>query len=193
LGIPQDNRVLVAVGRLAEEKNMDELLRFRAAMGNRPTTLLLVGDGPDRPRLEGLAASLGLTAPAVIFAGMVPADQVADWYQMGDLFVSASTSETQGLTYVEALAAGVPALCRADPCLEGVILEGENGWEYQDQQEFLQKLEIAQTMDLAQMGQKARQHARNFSAVLFAERAESIYTEQIARHTHKAVSAKSAS
>lgn len=42
---------------------------------------------------------------------MVPAEQVGDWYQLGDLFVSASTSETQGLTYAEALAAGVPALC----------------------------------------------------------------------------------
>jgi 1,2-diacylglycerol 3-alpha-glucosyltransferase len=189
LGIPQDNRVLVSVGRLAEEKNMDELLRYRAAMGDCPTTLLLVGDGPERPRLEEQAVSLGLTAPAVVFAGMVPAEQVSDWYQLGDLFVSASTSETQGLTYVEALAAGVPALCRADPCLEGVILEGENGWEYQNQQEFLQKLETAQTVNLRQMGRNARRHARNFSAVLFAERVEAIYTEQIARHAQKAASA----
>lgn len=71
---------------------------------------------------------LRLEAPAVIFAGMVPPEEVPEWYRLGDLFVSASSSETQGLTYIEALAAGVPALCRADLCLEGVILEGENGW-----------------------------------------------------------------
>lgn len=86
-------------------------------------TLLLVGDGPDRPRLEQVAHDLRLEAPAVIFAGMVPPEEVPEWYRLGDLFVSASSSETQGLTYIEALAAGVPALCRADLCLEGVILE----------------------------------------------------------------------
>jgi 1,2-diacylglycerol 3-alpha-glucosyltransferase len=174
---------------MATEKNVDELLRFRAAMGDCPVTLLLVGGGPDRDRLEGLARSLGLASPAVVFTGMVPADRVSDWYQLGDLFVSASTSETQGLTYVEALAAGIPALCRADPCLEGVILEGTNGWEYTDQQEFLQKLEIAQTRDLREMGQTARRSARNFSAELFAERVEAIYTEQIAHHAGQAASA----
>ena len=100
LDIPPENLVLVSVGRLAEETNLDELLALRAELGNAPVTLLLVGDGPDCVRLEGAAAGLGLTAPDVVFAGMVPAEQVADWYQLGDLFVSASTSETQGLTYV---------------------------------------------------------------------------------------------
>lgn len=104
-------------------------------------TLLLVGDGPDRPRLEQVAHDLRLEAPAVIFAGMVPPEEVPEWYRLGDLFVSASSSETQGLTYIEALAAGVPALCRADLCLEGVILEGENGWQYHSTVEFRQRLE----------------------------------------------------
>lgn len=52
LGIPAENTVLVCVGRLAEEKNIQELLKLRASLGSRPVTLLLVGDGPDRPRLE---------------------------------------------------------------------------------------------------------------------------------------------
>ena len=183
LDIPQENLVLVSVGRLAEEKNIDELLRLRAEMGNVPVTLLLVGDGPDRARLEGVAAGLGLEAPDVVFAGMVPAEQVADWYQLGDLFVSASTSETQGLTYVEALAAGVPALCRADPCLEGVIREGENGWTYRDGDEFRRKLALFQSQPHHQdkMRELARRSAGEFSLQRFAERAETVYRLQIAR------------
>ena len=114
LDIPRDRTVLVFLGRLAGEKRVDELLRFRAHMGPGDVTLLVVGDGPDRKRLEGVAAGLGLESPDVVFAGMVPAEQVADWYRLGDLFVSASTIETQGLTYIEALAAGVPVLCRED-------------------------------------------------------------------------------
>ena len=183
LDIPPENLVLVSVGRLAEEKNLDELLALRAELGNAPVTLLLVGDGPDRVRLEGAAAGLGLTAPDVVFAGMVPAEQVADWYQLGDLFVSASTSETQGLTYVEALAAGVPVLCRADPCLEDVIREGENGWTYRDSAEFQRKLALFQSQPHhhAKMAELARRSAGEFSLQRFAERAEAIYRLQIAR------------
>lgn len=183
LDIPPENLVLVSVGRLAEEKNLDELLALRAELGNAPVTLLLVGDGPDRVRLEGATAGLGLTAPDVVFAGMVSAEQVADWYQLGDLFVSASTSETQGLTYVEALAAGVPVLCRADPCLEGVIREGENGWTYRDSAEFQRKLALFQSQPHhhVKMAELARRSAGEFSLQRFAERAEAIYRLQIAR------------
>lgn len=185
LDIPQDRTILVSVGRLAEEKNLDELLRLRSALGGCAVTLLLVGDGPDRPRLECLAAELGLAAPDVVFAGMVPPEQVADWYQLGDLFVSASTSETQGLTYVEALAAGVPALCRADPCLTEVIRDGENGWQYRDGADFRRKLDLflSQPHHRRRLARGARRSAEAFSAEGFAEQVESIYREQIARHS----------
>ncbi len=183
LDIPRDRTVLVFVGRLAEEKRVEELLRFRADMGPGGVTLLLVGDGPDRQRLEGAAAGLGLSAPDVVFAGMVPAEQVADWYQLGDLFVSASTSETQGLTYAEALAAGVPVLCRADPCLLGVVRDGENGWQYHDEEEFRTRLEdfLAHPLEREALRRAARETGEEYSAQRFAERVEAIYLEQIER------------
>ncbi len=185
LGIPENQAVLVFLGRLAEEKNAGELLQCRAALGDRPLTLLLVGDGPDRERLEGEAARLGLEAPDVVFAGMVPPGEVAGWYQLGDLFVSASTSETQGLTYIEALAAGVPALCRADPCLAGVIRDGENGWQYRDEEDFLEKLQnfLDSPDQWARLSRNAREGAEEFSAGTFAARVEAIYEEQIARRS----------
>ena len=183
LGIPAENTVLVCVGRLAEEKNIQELLRLRAALGSRPVTLLLVGDGPDRPRLEQVARDLKLGAPAVIFAGMVAPEEVPDWYRLGDLFVSASSSETQGLTYIEALAAGVPALCRADPCLEGVIQDGENGWQYRGAEEFRQRLEafLAHPEAHETLRRQAAESAEQFSAQRFAQRVEKIYQMQLAR------------
>ena len=185
LGIPAGNLVLVSLGRLAEEKNLEELLRFRAALGDQGVTLLIVGDGPHRPRLEQLAAELGLEPPAVVFTGMVPPEQVADWYRLGDLFVSASSSETQGLTYVEALAAGVPALCRTDDCLTGVIREGENGWQYRDERDFMNKLDwLRRHPDhWAELGRQAAASAVDFSAETFAARLEAIYRDRVARHT----------
>ena len=117
---------MVYVGRLAEEKNISELLRHTAALERKNITLLLVGDGPYRTSLEHQVEALGLEQQ-VVFAGMIPPEQVMHYYRLGDVFVSASSSETQGLTYIEALAAGVPALCRQDPCLAGVIIDGVNG------------------------------------------------------------------
>ena len=179
LDIPQDRTVLVFVGRLAEEKRVDELLRFRADMGPGGVTLLLVGDGPDRGRLEGVAAGLGLAAPDVVFAGMVPAEQVADWYQLGDLFVSASTSETQGLTYAEALAAGVPVLCRKDPCVDGVITDGVNGWQYEDAGGFNRALDAfcGDGERRKEMSRAALASSEQFSAEAFGAAAEKLYQE----------------
>lgn len=191
LNIPQDRTVLVFVGRLAEEKRVEELLRFRAGMGPGKVTLLLVGDGPDRNRLESVAADLGLGVPDVVFAGMVPAEQVADWYQLGDLFVSASTSETQGLTYAEALAAGVPVLCRADPCLLGVVRDGENGWQYHSETEFRQRLAdfLTRPEGWEALSRGARETGEEYSAQRFARRVEAIYLEQIQRSSLRRISA----
>ena len=71
---------------------------------------------------------------------MVSPAEVASYYPAGDLFVSASTSETQGLTYAEALAAGLPLLCRRDQCLRAVVEEDKNGWQYRTEEEFLKDL-----------------------------------------------------
>lgn len=185
LEIPAGRTVLLFVGRLAAEKNVEELLELRKALGDRPVTLLLVGDGPHRQALEARAAELGLTAPDVIFAGQVPPEQVADWYRLGTVFVSASTSETQGLTYAEALASGLPVLCRADPCLDGVIRRGENGWQYETAEAFLRQMEtiLEDSALVTSMGAATAASAEPFSAERFARRVEAVYLDQISRRT----------
>lgn len=182
-GIPEGRKILVYLGRLAEEKNVEELLRFRADM-KEEVTLLIVGGGPWKAELEETALKLGLEAPDVVFAGMVPQEEICAWYQMGDLFVSASTSETQGLTYVEALASGTPALCRADACLEGVIREGENGWQYRSEEEFMTRVAefYAHSERHEEMKAAACRVADGYSTEVFAQRAEAIYINRIQHH-----------
>lgn len=131
LGIPAGRRVLVSLGRLAEEKNIPELFRLLDTPSLRDAVLLLVGDGPYRAELERLARQLRLDG-RVIFAGMVSHAQVWDYYRLGDVFVNASGSETQGLTYIEAMAAGLAVVCRADPCVEGLIENGVTGFACPD-------------------------------------------------------------
>lgn len=177
LGIPAGNFVLTYVGRLAKEKNVDELLNRLAELQRGDVTLLLVGDGPYRAALEDHARALGLGG-AVKFVGMVPPAEVADYYRMGDLFVSASTSETQGLTYIEALSAGLPALCRRDPCLSGVIEDGVNGWQFSTGAEFTDRLRtfLSDEALRASMSSAAAEGARrSFSAESFALRAVQVY------------------
>lgn len=77
---------------------------------------------------------------------MVAPAQVADYYRVGDLFVSASASETQGLTYLEALACGLPALCLRDECLTGVVIDGVNGCQFRDGVEFCRFLNALRGM-----------------------------------------------
>ncbi len=182
LGIPDDHLILACIGRLGEEKNIQELLEdFAVCHHDAPMTLLLVGDGPYREALEAKVRELGLEND-VVFTGMVAPEQVAEYYRLGDLFLSASTSETQGLTYLEALASGVPALCRQDPCLDGVVSDGVNGWQFTDSGGFRRRLdEFAASPELQErLRQGALDSAWQFSAEVFAQRAEAVYQEQIA-------------
>lgn len=173
LGLPDRGPVLLYLGRLAKEKNIAELI---AAMPDIPgAALLIVGDGPERPALEAQAEALGL-AGRVIFAGMVPPAQVPRYYALADAFVSASTSEAQGLTYIEALAAGLPLLCRADPCVEALIRPGEGGWVYHSAREFTARARALPTGAAAQsLRQAARRAAAPYTREVFGQSVEGLY------------------
>ena len=144
------------------------------AARRRDAVLLLVGDGPDREAALDHARELGLE---VIYTGMVPHSDVLDYYRLGDLFVTASTSETQGLTYFEALAAGIPVLCRRDECVDGVVEDGVNGWQYASAGDFSRCLSaFCDDPDLRRrMAQNAWESAERFSAGAFGRSVEALY------------------
>lgn len=178
LGIPDRNQVLLNLGRLGTEKNLEELLDcFAAALvENFNLTFLIVGDGPDKMNLERMAVELDIDSH-VIFTGMVRPDEVQEYYQLADVFVSASTSETQGLTYIEAAANGLPLLCRKDPCLSAVIKEGVNGYEYDTMEEFIERLNrITENSDWRNSaGKHSEEIASTFDKGHFADTMEAIY------------------
>ena len=178
--------VLTYIGRLAEEKNIGRLLQYVAGVKDENIRLMVVGDGPYRATLEAMVRDLGISR-RVCFTGMVPREQVADYYRAGDLFVSASSSETQGLTYLEALSCGLPALCLRDECLAGVILDGVNGWQFRDGAQFQLCLHrfLSDPQLRRELGKNAAELARReFSAEAFGRRAEALY-EQVIREGKK--------
>ena len=178
LGISDEDMVLLNLGRLGGEKNLGELITLfaQARKENENLKFLIVGDGPAREDLEKLAKKL-CVSEHVIFTGMVPPTEVQDYYQLGDVFVSASTSETQGLTYIEAAANGLPLLCRQDDCLADVLREGENGYDYTSAEEFLRAIDTVAEDPAwrAAASRRSEQIAASFDKKAFAEAVENIY------------------
>ena len=107
LGIEPDAQVLLTLSRIAGEKKINRILNVLPEIVDEfpKACLVIAGDGPDLEVLQEQVERLTLE-DNVIFAGDVPHEDVGSFYKMADLFVSASDTETQGLTYIEALASG---------------------------------------------------------------------------------------
>lgn len=107
LGIEPDVPVLLTLSRIAGEKKINRILNVMPEIVDEfpKVQLVIAGDGPDVEILQEQVERLTLE-DNVIFVGDVPHDDVGAFYKMANLFVSASDTETQGLTYIEALAAG---------------------------------------------------------------------------------------
>lgn len=114
-GIAPDRPVLVHVGRLAHEKNVDALLHMLFELRRLvPDVLLLIaGEGPAERHLRALAARLGLDAQVRFLGYLDRAAGLPGCYRAGDAFVFASRTETQGLVLLEAMSLGVPVVSTA--------------------------------------------------------------------------------
>lgn len=109
-----DTPVMMTLSRIAEEKKIEQLLQAFPHLQTQIPNLqfMIVGDGPDLESLEALSHDLGIEDD-VTFVGAVDHNKIAPYYQLADLFVSSSDTETQGLTYIEAMAAGLKCVLRS--------------------------------------------------------------------------------
>ncbi len=186
--IPKEAKVLLSLGRLGFEKRVDELIygMCHLVKHGENVRLLIVGDGPARASLEELTEKLHL-GTYVKFAGMAaPADTVK-YYQLGDIFVCASTSETQGLTYIEAMASGLPLVCRKDPCLYGVLEEGGNGYSYENLNEFAEAVSrmIREPLWMERAAEHSMENAKQFGTGQFGKKVINIYQKELWRGAYE--------
>jgi 1,2-diacylglycerol 3-alpha-glucosyltransferase len=112
------------------------------------TKLVIVGWGPAEDELKELSAHLDL-GKNVIFAGKCDPSETQDYYRLGDCFVSASLTETQGLTYMEAMAARLIVLARYDDNLAHTISEGESGFFFFSEDDLVEKFDTVIHLDAA--------------------------------------------
>lgn len=181
-GVKTGERVLINIGRLAKEKNIERVMRvFPALLKCCPDVrFVVVGEGPQRELLGQMARELGVE-DAVSIVGPKPWERIDEYYAIGDVFVSASRSETQGLTYVEAMASGCCVCAVEDECLKGVIEDGVSGILTQDTDAaLLAGLIRAFSPEGARIAAAAPGAARPFSTEAFAEKIEACYEKAIA-------------
>jgi len=127
-GINENEPVILFIGRIAKEKSIDVIINSMNELIKKIPNckLLIVGDGPERENLEELTNNLAISK-SVVFAGEKPWAEIGKYYQMGDVFVGASLTETQGLTFAEAMAAQIPVVAKYDKNLDGIIEDKING------------------------------------------------------------------
>ena len=180
LNIPNKAKVIVSIGRIAKEKNLDEIINYMPDLisKNKNIILLIGGDGPYKKQIEQQVKKLGIEKN-VRFTGMISPKNTYKYYQLGDLFVCASTSETQGITYIEALACSLPLVCRYDECLDGVIENGKNGYMYKTKDEYLKYVEKILKNPLLHYKLKtnALVSSKKFSKEKFGEDVEKLYQD----------------
>jgi len=128
-----DDKVIISVGRLAEEKNWVTLLQaFALAQKVQPNIrLVLLGDGPQADALRQLVGELGI-ADRVMFTGKVPFDEVPNYLKAADIFTFASITETQGIVTLEAMAAGLPSVAVDASGTRDILEDGKQGFLVQN-------------------------------------------------------------
>lgn len=137
LGLDADTPVVLSIGRVAKEKSIDVLIKALPSLLEKipAVKMVIVGEGPEKVNLESLAKSLGVENH-IIFTGGKPWTEIGKYYQLGNVFCSASVTETQGLTFAEAMAAGVPVVAKNDPCINNIITHNMTGLLFEDQEEL---------------------------------------------------------
>ena len=137
LGIAEDEIMLLSLSRISYEKNIQAIVEALPMVleENAKVKLVIVGDGPYADDLKALVTQLHIE-DSVIFTGMIAPSDTALYYKAADFFISASTSETQGLTYLESLASGTPIIAHGNPYLDNVISDKTFGTLYYESRDL---------------------------------------------------------
>lgn len=184
-GVPKDAYVVGYVGRLAAEKNLDFLSRAILSFLKRRTDacFLVVGKGSSERTIRDVFESQRMES-RLFFTGALDGDALIDAYHAMDVFAFASQSETQGMSLVEAMAAGVPVVAVDALGIHGLIENHVNGilLDHEDETEFtlaLDRLACLPPEKKEAISKAARATAQQYSKEFCAERALALYASLI--------------
>lgn len=177
LGLKENDLVINYVGRLAKEKSINTLIESHAALVKQfNVKLLIVGSGPDLDHFKEMTKKLKIQ-DKVIFTGAVPWEEVPYYYAVSDIFATASVTETQGLTVIEAMASGLPVVCADDESFRDIVVPGLNGNLFKTKRQYRKCIEdILNNKELFhKMRKQARITAESHSLKYYAEKILDVY------------------
>lgn len=176
--ITKDDFIAIFIGRLAQEKNVVFLLDvMKDLVPSLPKLkLLIVGDGPDYDLYKEIIEKDHLENN-VIMTGKVAWEEVPYYYHLSDIFLTASHTETQGLTVIEAMASSVVPICIDDESFKNTVIDGLNGRIFNNEKECKEIItELYNDSELTKkLSNQARINSDRFSAKYFAESVLDVY------------------
>ena len=182
LNINKKDFVILFVGRLAEEKNVEFLINSQKELIKKYKNikLIIVGDGPDKEKYEQLSESLGLEGH-IIFTGKAAWDDMPYYYHVADVFATASKTETQGLTIIEAMASNVVPVCMKDEAFQSMVTEDLNGLFFETEEEYQNQILFLyeNRNELQKIDKQARIQAEHYSSKNYADRVIEVYNRAI--------------
>ncbi len=182
LNISKRDFVILFVGRLAEEKNVEFLIESQKDLVDKKynVKLIIVGDGPDKAAYEELAVNLEIEKD-VIFTGKAAWEDMPYYYHIADVFATASKTETQGLTVIEAMASNVVPVCMRDEAFQSMVTEDLNGLFFESQEEYKEKIMYLydNRKELSRIDSQARIQAEHYGSKNYAISVLSVYERAI--------------
>jgi glycosyltransferase involved in cell wall biosynthesis len=172
--VPDGARVLLAVARLTTQKGIDVAVHALALLPD-DTVLVVLGEGPERPALEGLARSLGVER-RMFLLGRVP--DVAAWLRRATLLVHPARWEGFGIGVLEAMLAGLPVVATNVSSLPELVADGKTGILVRPEDPSALALGVARALEQTGLGRAGRERARReFSVARMADRTAELYAE----------------
>ena len=188
LKISDEDFIGVFVGRIAQEKNIEYLLDVVNDLKDKLPNfkLLLVGDGPDLENYKKIINEYGIK-DRIILTGKVKWEDIPYYYHLSNIFLTASKTETQGLTVIEAMASGSVAVCIKDESFESMVVNDLNGKIFKDKKEckkIIEKLYNDKEL-VAKLSKQAIINSDRFSSKYFAESVLDVYKHAIENKKNK--------
>jgi glycosyltransferase involved in cell wall biosynthesis len=182
----RDRKLLLYVGRVGQEKNMDFLLdAVDQIRKSHPTVLLVVaGNGPYLETFKANAASRDLSE-AVLCLGYVNHEELEHLYALAEVFTFASVTETQGLVTIESMMCGTPAVAVGKMGTKEVMAGDNGGFMVDEDVQAFSGAVLRLLSDpvlYAAKSAEAREYAKNWTAATMAKRIESLYGQVVADH-----------
>ncbi|MBN2098786.1 MAG: glycosyltransferase family 4 protein [Dehalococcoidia bacterium] len=183
VALPSD---VIFAGRLVDIKNVDLLIRSvsRIRRLGEDLSCVVVGDGPERPRLEGLTRELGLQANIHFVGFLESRADFMSYMKMSKVMVLPSTREGFGIVVVEANACGLPVVTVDHPrnAAKDLVVAGENGFVCQLSEEDLAGKILLAIENKKAMEDMCREHARHYGWERIADQLEDVYKDALLKN-----------